>query len=187
MKNVKPGLFLLAAFFMLAFSFPWDATQQKDKKDSDPQNQAAAAQAGQNNSVNTADFSGGKAAIQKNAPDSGSSAPVKASGKVPTPMQTVKAAAGVSGQPDIGKIQKQIQDIIRINENLKYRYQDQAAEIQHITEQARIHEKILENMNRMKTPGANANEAIIQQEKLRLIQQATQSNQQYIQDLEHRK
>ena len=183
MKNVKPGLFLLAAFFMLAFSFPWDAAQQKDKKDADPQNQATAVQAGQG-------ISGDKAAVQKTAAQSnlGASAPaVKTGTKVPSPMQTVKAAAGVSGQPDIGKIQKQIQDIIRINESLKYRYQDQAAEIQHITEQARIHERILENMNRMKTPGANANDAIIQQEKLRLIQQATQSNQQYIQDLERHK
>ncbi len=58
----------------------------------------------------------------------------------PAPAQTSPA------DPDIAKIQKEIRDIIKLNEELKRRHKSQAAEIQRISEQAKIHQKILENM-----------------------------------------
>ncbi len=52
----------------------------------------------------------------------------------------------------IQDVQKQIDDILRLNQTLKARYADQADEVRRITEQAQIHQRILNNLAVQKTP-----------------------------------
>ena len=91
------------------------------------------------------------------------------------------------GEPNIKKIQKQINDIIKLNENLKVRYQSQASEIQRITDQAKIHRQILENMSNLKGRKILVKpmdrDEVLRQEKVRLIQKTTEENRKYVETL----
>ncbi|MBI3314289.1 MAG: hypothetical protein HYZ83_08650 [Candidatus Omnitrophica bacterium] len=113
--------------------------------------------------------------------------------QVPKPMIPVKTAntkilqlPGID--PNVTKLQKEIQDIIKLNEELKNRYKSQALEIQRISEQAKIHQKILEEMNEAsrKTPVLKPQdtEELLKQEKLRMIRQETEANQNFIEGLQ---
>ena len=91
--------------------------------------------------------------------------------------------------PDIKEIQKQIADIIRLNETLKLKNQSQIKEIQRVMEQARIHQKILSELkslpnlaNPRELTSADS-EAILEQEKLRVISQDTEKSKKLMVDL----
>jgi len=93
----------------------------------------------------------------------------------------------VPAVPDIQALQKQIQEIIALNENLKLRYRGQVAEIQKISEQARIHQRMLQQFAHanVKAPyRAEDVKTILEQEKIRLIQVQTRENQNFIRNLE---
>ena len=105
--------------------------------------------------------------------------------KVPAPV----TRENVQEIPDVREIQKQIQEIISLNASLKTRYHDQVAEIQRISEQAKIHQRILKDYEKARKNAqapyrtTDAKE-ILAQEKLRLIAAETQKNRQFIQKLE---
>jgi len=107
--------------------------------------------------------------------------------KVSTPLSNVYPVSVPTVTPDIDKIQKQINGIIKLNESLKVKYQAQASEIQRITEQAKIHRQILENMSKIKGKRASftssGTEEVLQQEKVRLIQKTTEENQKYVETI----
>lgn len=86
------------------------------------------------------------------------------------------------------EVNQQIQNILRINEALKADKPQQAAEIQRISEQAHIHQQILQNLNSVKTqpPAVTPTDVdeILRQEKIRLIREQTQQNRQLLETLE---
>ncbi|MBI3306352.1 MAG: hypothetical protein HYZ84_00895 [Candidatus Omnitrophica bacterium] len=104
----------------------------------------------------------------------------------PSIPQALKAP---SVDPSMNRIQKEIQEVIKLNEELKSRYKSQAAEIQRISEQARIHQKILQDMNQMprKVPVIKPQdtEELLKQEKLRVIEQDTEASRKFIEDLKN--
>ena len=77
-----------------------------------------------------------------------------------------------------------------MNEELKGRYKSQAAEIQRVSEQAKIHQKILDEMNKVSrtTPTFKPQdtEELLKQEKLRVIQQETKASQNFIEELQRK-
>ncbi len=107
---------------------------------------------------------------------------------VPTGAIPVKSGEVAGVDPDIARIQKQIQEIMKINESLKTNFSGQAAEIQKISDQAKIHGEILKDLDSSKKLAEEANaEQYLNQEKLRLIQEETEKNQKYLEDLNKQK
>ena len=89
-------------------------------------------------------------------------------------------------RPDIAGTQKQIDEILRLHEQIKKVSQSQALEIQRITDQASIHKKILQDLQktgvadvRKKYLAKDAAE-LLRQEKIRLIQEQTLQNRNWI-------
>lgn len=88
-------------------------------------------------------------------------------------------------EPEILRIQKQIHDIIKLNDTLKAQYSDQAAEIQKISEQAKIHQKILQDLEKTKSEMKTTNsESMIVQEKVKLIRKETETNRKFLNTLQ---
>ena len=80
---------------------------------------------------------------------------------------------------EMGKLKEKIQQVIHANAFVKAQNVAQAAEIQRIIEQARVHEQILkslENSPRNKIYKANDANELLRQEKIRLIQEQTLRN-----------
>lgn len=87
----------------------------------------------------------------------------------------------------IPDIQTQLTEIIRLNEQLQRQYREQVGDIQKVAEQARIHQKILSDIerNRAAKPGpttADAN-AVLEQAKIRMIEEQTRKGAAFIEDL----
>ena len=106
----------------------------------------------------------------------------------PPVVTAVMPARPPAADTRIAEIRAQIEGIVKLNESLKARYRDQAAEIQRITEQARIHQRILsdlETARKVRTAVRPVDTTeILEQEKIKLIKQETQKNQNFLQDLE---
>lgn len=106
--------------------------------------------------------------------------------KVGVPSSAPVGSASVD--PDIARIQKQIQEIMKINESLKTNFSGQAAEIQKISDQAKIHGEILKDLDSGKKIAEDASaDKYLNQEKLRLIREETEKNQKYLQELNNQK
>lgn len=82
----------------------------------------------------------------------------------------------------IQQIQTQLNSILKANQQFKNMQQEQLQEIQKITDQARIHRRILEDLERTRRNAGNLTEAdaerILVEEQIRLIGQETQKSQQ---------
>ena len=94
----------------------------------------------------------------------------------------------LSQDPEIIRIRKQIQDIIKINEGLKATYASQAAEIQKVSEQAKIHQRILQDLEAARAQqqmASPSSEAYLNQEKIRLIQKETEKNRKFLDTLKN--
>jgi len=91
-------------------------------------------------------------------------------------------------QADILKVQQQIQHIMTTNQRFKSLHEEQLAKIRDINDQSAIHRRILDELQKHKGGGAEYTptdtEEILRQEKLRLIQQTAEENQDYLFDLE---
>ena len=101
--------------------------------------------------------------------------------KIPEPPKIVLPPAPPAPYPvndEIIKAQKQIQEILKVNESLKSQYFNQAAEIERITEQAKIHQKMLQSV----TPAELKNDLVAQQ-KVKIIHDETNKNHDYIESL----
>lgn len=105
---------------------------------------------------------------------------------VPSVSVTPPVPVVVSRDVEITRIKTQIQDIIKINEGLKANYADQAAEIQKISEQARIHQRILKDLETAKVQQKAVQttpQNFLDNEKIKLIQKETEKNQKYLETL----
>lgn len=100
-------------------------------------------------------------------------------------IPAVPAATLPNQEPEIIKIQKQIHDIIKLNDTLKAQYSDQAAEIQKISEQAKIHQRILQDLEKTKSEiKTTSSDSLIVQEKVRQIRKETDANRKFLNTLQ---
>ena len=88
-------------------------------------------------------------------------------------------------------VNQQLQDMIKMNEALKTSQRIQSMELQHIAEQARIHQQILKNLESAKiarntSVNMDVNE-VLRQEKIRLIREQTERSQQVMDSIERNK
>lgn len=94
-------------------------------------------------------------------------------------------------ESEISRVQQEIKAIIKLNDSLKQDYSDQAAQIQKITEQSKIHQKILQNLESAKQQNEEQNlalkEAFIEREKVNLIKRETKKNQAFLKDLQEKR
>lgn len=87
----------------------------------------------------------------------------------------------------VSQIRQEIQKIFELNKKIKNMQNGGSAQLQRVQEQARIHQKILDELEntQKQTDGqkASAKNALLAQEKLRIIHEETQRNTQAIEDL----
>jgi len=90
-------------------------------------------------------------------------------------------------QEAIQRVQRQIEQVIRANEKFKSLHQEQLNEIRRINDQSSFHRRILEEINRHRESSANYKpsdvEEILKQEKLRLIEESTEKNSSFVNNL----
>ena len=117
--------------------------------------------------------------------------PVPAKSRVSVPAAKTPLAQAPLNDPNQEvapeDVQKQIQEIIRLNEKMQTQHREQAAELQRIQEQASIHKKILADLEKARSVRAIAvppdQTELLRQEKLRLIRQQTQENYRFLSHL----
>jgi hypothetical protein len=110
---------------------------------------------------------------------------------IPAKFPAIGRPSG-KADPAVEKIQNQIQEILRVNEGLRVQYKDQAADIQKIMDQARIHREILKGLDDNRPLGQKPVELldakeILRQEKIRLIREQTTKNQAMLEDLKKKR
>lgn|GEM_PF-1858984 len=93
---------------------------------------------------------------------------------------------GTSGREgiEISRLQKQINEILQVNEKLKNHHEEQLSHIRKITEQAAMHRRMLDDLDkkelRLDQVSVADMDEVLRQEKLRLIQQETEKNEDYV-------
>jgi hypothetical protein len=87
----------------------------------------------------------------------------------------------------VSQIRNEVQKILDLNKRIKNLQGDRVSQMQRIQEQARIHQKILDQLESgtrstkaVKSPGK---EALLAQEKLRIISEETKKNQQVLAEI----
>ena len=194
----RPGYYSLAVILFILFAFrgssdalawPFSNKSQNTQK---PKPQSSPSQS------QSSKTSGDAASVKLNGPDMDTEElplipqlpqiPKIPSGKIAIPTMPALPPTVLRQDPDIAKIQKQIQEIIKINDSLKSNYAGQAEEIQKISEQARIHQKILKDLEaaRNRQVGAKANpQKFMDLEKVKLIEKETNKNNQFLNNLKN--
>ncbi|MFA7255917.1 MAG: hypothetical protein WC133_07505, partial [Candidatus Omnitrophota bacterium] len=85
------------------------------------------------------------------------------------------------------QIRQEIQKILELNKKIKNVQSGRSVQLQRVQEQARIHQKILDELeaSQKQTNGqkASSKNALLSQEKLRIIHEETQRNTQMMNDL----
>lgn len=91
-------------------------------------------------------------------------------------------------QVDVEDVNRQLQDIIKLNDALKINQVATAAEIQQIQEQAKIHQQLLQKLETTET-AVNRSEVneVLRQEKIRLIREQTSRNTEIVKTLERQR
>ncbi len=88
----------------------------------------------------------------------------------------------------VPQIRQEIQKILELNQKIKSVQGGRSVQLQRVQEQARIHQKILNELEASQKPDADqknpAKSAILAQEKLRIIHEETQRNAQMVSELE---
>lgn len=105
--------------------------------------------------------------------------------KLSSPAPAAPSEAGPN--PAIADTYRDLQEVIRIHQLLQAQHKDQLQEIQRITEQARIHQKLLKEMQtareRAAVKPARVDE-ILELQKIRLIQQQARENRAYLEKIQ---
>lgn len=87
----------------------------------------------------------------------------------------------------VSQVRQEIQKILDLNKKIKNLQSGRAMQLQRVQEQARIHQKILNELEvsqkQTAGPKASAKNALLAQEKLRIIHEETQRNAQAMDDL----
>ncbi len=111
-----------------------------------------------------------------------------ATNPVPSAVKYTKITQVVQPPIDISilNLQKQISDIIKLNESIKASQQTQVGEVQRIIEQARFHQRILTELKEGEEKGEakpSDAETLLKQEKVRLIGEQTEQNKEFIEEI----
>lgn len=89
--------------------------------------------------------------------------------------------------PQVSQVRREVQKILDLNKQVKTVQSGRVGQFQRIQEQARIHQKILEQlepkMAAAKTPKLPGKEDLLSQEKLRVIHEETQRNQAELEEM----
>jgi len=97
------------------------------------------------------------------------------------PAKPTAPAVSVPRYPDpsIIEIQKQLQDIIKVHQDLEKQRNQDLAEIQKILEQSRMHQQLLSDLNRDQTAAGKAKsemDEIIRRQKIQIIEEQALKN-----------
>ncbi len=104
--------------------------------------------------------------------------------RVPNPPSQLPPQ--INAPLDIGKVQKQLDDLVRLNQNLKANYRDQVNDIERITQQAKIHQQILSQIQSKKPLIPNSaplTTEIEKQQALLAISQEASKSRSYLENL----
>ena len=154
--NRKPVALIALAFIFLGFTWPWS---ESDSNSSPNPNSKIPA-------------SNSKSPPAKPSPARKSSAQKQKGEPVKKKQEDNK---------ELEALQSEIAGMLKINETLKPLKQVQAAEIQRITEQAQIHQRILRNLQTVSPVyQVTDTDRLLRQEKIRLIQEQTLRNRQVL-------
>ena len=85
-------------------------------------------------------------------------------------------------QQNIDKVQKQLGDMLAANQRLQEDYTKRVEKMKAISDQARIHQRILDKIKNQ-TPSDSAVQQAVQQEKIRLIAEQARKNQELLKAL----
>ena len=85
-------------------------------------------------------------------------------------------------QQNIDKVQKQLGDMLAANQRLQEDYMKRIEKMKAISEQARIHQSILDKIKNQ-NPSDSAVQQAVQQEKIRLIAEQARKNQELLKAL----
>ena len=115
---------------------------------------------------------------------------VKTYGAVPVKdVQTMRT--GVKTTPTVSDVERQLTELIQLNESIRQSQQGQVKSAQRIIEQARIHQRILKDIKTTQSPARNVQptnaDEILKQEKLRLIREQTERNRRIIESLNQKR
>lgn len=96
-----------------------------------------------------------------------------------------------NSQSNLTEINRQLQEIIRMNDAIKASQATKIAELQRIQEQAKIHQKILNNlvMSKATAPVVRPSDVdeVLRQEKIRLIREQASRNAEIVKAIERKK
>lgn len=108
------------------------------------------------------------------------------------PIQRIRPPIQTTVKPVItpqavSEAQRQVNEIIALNQSLELRQMNQMAEVRRIIDQAKIHQKILSDLQkvpRLEKPKVASSEELLRQEKIRLIVSETSRNKETIKKIE---
>ena len=106
-------------------------------------------------------------------------------------QETKPSGEEPANQEQIKKIEKEIQDVIKVSSMLKTKMQDDRAKIQEIMERTKIHEQIMHNLSRdqVLTPPLTPTikvEDLLRNEKIRLIAEESRRSHDQLQLIKQR-
>lgn len=95
----------------------------------------------------------------------------------------LKKPSPVTPSQNVEKIQKQLEDVVRVNQLLQEDYLKRMEKMRQVSEQARIHQKILDGIRNQTPEEASIVQKAIRQEKIRLIAEQARKNQELLNSL----
>ena len=111
--------------------------------------------------------------------EDGKSDPAASTGKTAKPL--------VSSPQNIDKVQQQLKDVLAANQRLQEDYMTRIEKMKAISDQARIHQQILDKIKQQTPSGTSAVQQAVQQEKIRLIAEQARKNQELLKALRSNK
>ena len=109
------------------------------------------------------------------------------SSKSDSDKESPAASVSTSSDSAAASIQRDLEGILRIHRALETQHRDQILEIQRITEQARIHQQILRNLEiaqrAQKVQQAASIDEAVRRQKLLLIREKTRQNRAFLEGL----
>lgn len=178
---------MIISMLSLAFQWPWDVQQQAQAKKKSSQTSSSPKDEVKEAIQSTKSTTGTPVKISTQNQKGKAGGPSLLKGAGETDFAKDEASVSSKNAAEIGELQKRIENIIKVNESLKAASGPQAKDIAEISDQARAHQKILTQLNAPNNvvPAYRASDAgeVLRQEKLRLIQDQTQKNQNAIETI----
>ena len=105
--------------------------------------------------------------------------------KKPAPVakMTVVSKPSLASHQNIDKVQQQLSEVIAANQKLQDDYMKRIEKMREISNQAKIHQRILDKIKRQTPSESSAVQQAIQQEKIRLIAEQARKNQELLKTL----